>query len=114
LSSTIFILCMQCLSKTLKQDEIFKGVVIESEKMSMFTDDILHFLSGTNEQFQRIFYILNEFALHSNCKLNMAKCQAFHIGSNRGSSSKPFLDKSLQWSTDIFKYLGVLVPVKKR
>jgi len=60
----------------------------------MFADDILLFLSGTNEQFQRKFFILNDFALHSDCKLNMVKCQAFHIGSNKSSTSKPFWTKA--------------------
>ena len=43
----------------------------------------------------------------------MAKCQAFHIGSNRNCVDKPFIDKGLKWPTETFKDLGVLVPVKK-
>ena len=35
------------------------------------------------------------------------------MGSNRDSFDKPYLDKGLQWPKEIFKYLGILVPIKK-
>ena len=43
----------------------------------------------------------------------MFKCQAFHIGSNRNCVDKPFVDKGLKWPTETFKYLDVLIPIKK-
>ena len=106
---------MQCLANVLKQDTTYKGVVIDQEtlKFTMFADDILLFLSGTNDQFSRIFDVLLEFSNHSNCKIDLSKCQVFHIGSNRNCVDKPFIDKGLKWPTETFKYLGVLVPVKK-
>ena len=115
LSPTIFVLSMQCLANVLKQDTIYKGVIIDQEtlKFTMFADDILLFLSGTNDQFSRIFDVLLEFFNHSNCKINLSKCQAFNIGSNRNCVDKLFIDKGLKWPTETFKYLGVLVPVKK-
>ena len=101
LSPTIFIVCMQCLSNMLEQDKTFQGVVVSQEKIkfTMFADDILLFLSGTTEQFARIFDILNDFAIHSHCKLNLAKCQAFHVGSNRCSHDKPYLLEGLLLAT---------------
>ena len=117
LSPTIFVLSMQCLANVLKQDTIYKGVIIEQEtlKFTMFADDVLLFLLGTDDQFSRIFDVLLEFFNHSNknCKINLSKCQAFHIGSNRNCVDKPFIDKGLKWPTETFKCLGVLVPVKK-
>ena len=52
LSPTIFLLSMQCLANVLKQDATYKGVVIDQEtlKFTMFADDVLLFLSGTNYQ----------------------------------------------------------------
>ena len=112
---TIFVLSLQCLANVLKQDTIYKEVVTDQEtlKFTMFADDVLLFLSGTNDQFSRIFDVLLEFSNHSNCKINLSKFQAFHIGSNRNCVDKPFLDKDLTWPTETFKYLGVLVSVKK-
>ena len=106
---------MQCLANIFNQDVIFKGVMLTNEtlKLKMFADDILLFLSGKEDQFERIFTILHDFAIHNDCKLNMAKCQAFHVGSNRDSFDKPYLDKCSQWPKEIFKYLGILVPIKK-
>ena len=115
LSPTIFVLSMQCLANVLKQDTICKGVIIDQEtlKFTVFADDVLLFLSGTNDQFSRIFHLLLKFSNLSNCKINLSKCHAFHIGSNRNCVDKPFIDKGLKWLTETFKYLGVLVPVKK-
>ena len=79
----------------------------------MLADDVLFFLSVTNDQFSRIFAILLEFSNHSNCKLNMSKHQAFHIDSNRNCADKLFIDKGLKWPTKTFKHLGVLTPIKK-
>ena len=54
-----------------------------------------------------------EILPYNDCKLiNMTKCQAFHVGSNRGSFDKPYLDKSLQWPNETFKYIVILVPIK--
>ena len=115
LSPTIFVLSMQCLANFLKQDALYKGVVTDQEtlKFTMFADDVLLFLSDTNDQFSRILDALLEFSNHSNCKINLSKCQAFHIGSNRNWVNKSSIDKGLKWPTETFKYLGVLVPVKK-
>ena len=106
---------MQCLANIFKEDVIFKGVMLTNEtlKLTMFADDILLFILGKEDQFERIFTILHDFAIHSDCKLNMAKCQAFRVGSNRDSFDKPYLDKGLQWPKEIFKYLGISVLIKK-
>ena len=90
---------MQCLANIFKRDVIFKGVMLTNEtlKLTMFADDILLFLSGKEDQFERIFTSLHDFAIHSDCKLNMAKCQAFLVTSNRDSFDKSYIDKDLQW-----------------
>ena len=89
---------MQCLANIFKQDVIFKGVTLTNEtlKLTMFADDILLFMSGKEDQFERILTIFHDFAIHSDCELNMAKCQAFHVRSNRDSFDKRYLDKGLQ------------------
>ena len=79
----------------------------------MFADDVLLFLSGTNDQFSRVFAVLHELSNHRNCKINLSKFQAFHIGSNKNCVDKPFIDKGLKWPTKTLKYLGVLIPIKK-
>ena len=78
----------------------------------MFADDILLFSTGTKQQFGRIFCILNEFAAHSDCKLKMSKCQGFHVEANRDDIDKPYSGKGLQWPSEVFRYLGILVPIQ--
>ena len=114
LSPTIFVLSLQCLANVLKQDTMYQGVVIDHEtlKFTMFADDALLFLSGTNDQFSRTFDVLLEFSNRSNYKIKLSKYQAFHIGSNRNCVDKPFIDKGLKWPTEAFKYLVVLIPTK--
>ena len=98
-----------------KQDVIYKGFTLTHEtlKLTMLANDILLFLSGKEDQLERVFTILHDFAIHSDCKLNTAKCQAFHVASNRDSFDKPYLDKGLQWPYETFKYLGIGADYKK-
>ena len=65
---------MQCLANIFKQNVIFKGVMLTNEtlKLTWFADDILLFLPGKEDQFERTFTILHDFAIHNDCKLNMA------------------------------------------
>ena len=72
LSPTIFVLSIRCLANVLKQDTIYKGVIIDQEtlKFTMFADDVLLFLSGTNDQFSRIFDVPLQFSNHCNCKID--------------------------------------------
>ena len=79
----------------------------------MFANDVLLFLSGSHDQFSRLFATPQEFSKHSNCKINLSNCQAFHIGNNKNCVDMPFIDKGLKWPTETFKYLGVLILVKK-
>ena len=115
LSPTIFLLSMQCLANVLKQDTTYKGSVIDQEilKFIMFADNVLLILSGTNDQFSRIFAVLQEFSTQDNFKINLSKCQAFHISNNRNCMDKFFIDKGLKLPTETFKYLGVLISITK-
>ena len=76
---------MQCLTNFIMQDTIYKGVVIAQKtlKFIMFADDILLFLLGTTNQLSCVFANLHEFSNHSNCKINLCKCQAFQIDINK-------------------------------
>ena len=60
LSPAIFVLSTQCLANVLKQDTLYKGVVLDQEtfKFTMLADDVLLFLSGTNDQFSWNFPII--------------------------------------------------------
>ena len=110
LSPTIFILCIAMLSKYFQTRCDFQRCYVTDKNLNltMFTDDLL-FLSGKEDQFERMCTILHDFAIHSDCTFNMTKCQAFHLGSNRDIFDKPYLDKGLQCSNETFKNLGILV-----
>ena len=73
----------------------------------MFTDDVLLFLLGTNDQFSPAIAVLQKFSNHSHCKINLPKCQAFRC------MDKSFINKALKWQMETFKYLDVSILIKK-
>ena len=113
LSPTLFILSIECLAISLRNDRIFRGIKIENHccKLSLFADDLTIYLNGNLHQFERVFMKLDIFALASGCKVNLQKSQAIYLGSNIGKLQKPFENKGLNWPSTEIKYLGVNIPI---
>ena len=42
-----------------------------------------------------------------NCKINLSKSEAIHIGALKGSTFYPFSNEGLTWKTNSFRYLGI-------
>ena len=97
LSPTMFILLIECLAISLRNDRIFRGIKIENHccKLSLFADDLTIYLTGNVHQFELAFMKLDIFALASGCKVNLQKSQAIYLGSNIGKLQKPFENKRL-------------------
>ena len=114
LSPTLFILCIECLSSTLRDSHLFNGLKIGglSVKVSMFADDTLIFLNGLENQFEYVFDIFQALGRISGCKLNLDKYEAFHIGSNIFRNDQPMAHFGLQWPQYTINYLGVTIPIK--
>ena len=57
LSPTLFILSIECLAISLRNDRIFRGIKIENHscKLSLFADDLVIYLNGSLHQFERVF-----------------------------------------------------------
>ena len=68
----------------------------EMLKFTMVADDVLLFLSGSNDLFSPIFANLQEFCNHCNCKIKSSKCQCFLIINNRNCVNKPIINKNLK------------------
>ena len=51
---------------------------------------------------------LDQFASFSDCKVNMSKSGAIHIGSLKNSDVFPFQDSGLRWKSNTFKTLGII------
>ena len=65
LSPTLFILSIECLAISLRNDRIFQEIEIENRccKLSLFADDLTIYLNGSLHQFERAFIKLDIFAL---------------------------------------------------
>ena len=81
---TLFILSIECLAISLRNDRIFRGIKIENHscKLSLFADDLAIYLNGSLHQFEPVFMKLDIFALSSGSKVNLQKLQAIYLGSN--------------------------------
>ena len=101
------------MNKALMHDVGYKSLSIAdtSLKSSMFADDNVYFLDGRESQFKQVFDILQQFSVFSGLQINLEKSQAFHIGTKRQTSNRPFSKKGLKWSQGYVRYLGVYIPL---
>ena len=75
LSPALFILSIECLAISLRNDIIFRGITIKnrSRKLSLFADDLTIYFDGSLHQFERAFIKWDIFALASTSKSQLWK-----------------------------------------
>ena len=113
-SLTFFILCIECLANTSRDSPLFNGLNIGdlSVKVSMFANDTLIILNGLENQFEYVFDIFQAFGKISDCRLNLDKSEAFHIGCNILRNDHPMAHFGLKWPQHTVNYRGVTIPIK--
>ena len=109
ISPYLFLLVIETAALAIRQNKYVKGIPIENHdlKISLFADDSVCFLDGTQDSFTHLFDTLDKFARCSGCKVNLSKSEAIWIGSKKGSNFFPFSNHGLVWKTSHFKALGI-------
>lgn len=104
ISPLLFALYLEPLSCWIKQNESIKGV----EKIALFADGVLIYLTQPNTSLPVLMSTLEEFGLFSGYKLNVRKTQIlmFNYVPDRDVKGK----FRFNWDTKFMKYLGVNLP----
>jgi len=114
LSPSLFILCIECLASALRNSIDFVGLTLDNStvKASLFADDTVLCLNGSESQFKYVYKIFQNFASTSRCKINWDKSKAFNIGASKHWAQAPLSIVGLQWSNSTIRYLGLIIPTQ--
>ena len=97
------------MALSIRQNNLIKGIPVKNQevKISLFADDSVCFLNGSDNSFSQLFKTLHKFGQFSGCKLNFSKTEAIWIGSMKGHQVFPYMNSGVSWKKSQFKCLGV-------
>ena len=110
LSPYLFILALELMSASIKNDPDIKGIKIDNSEylLSQYADDSSLTLNDDNVSLQKSLDILGKFSECAGLKVNLDKTEAIWIGSKVNSREKILPDINLNWNqTGKFKLLGI-------
>ena len=110
ISPYLFLFVIEILALSIRQNDLIKGIPLPNgseAKISLFADDSVCFLDGSDNSFSNLYGSLSEFGKHSGCKINFSKTEAVWIGSLKGCQNFPNTFQGISWKTSQFKCLGV-------
>ena len=109
LSPYLFILCAEILALRLRQDKDVRGFLVNGNAhlISQYADDTLLFLDGTKQSFERVVFLILEYAKYSGLCMNFEKSKAIWIGNNINNNTKFMEHLPLEWNPKEFTILGI-------
>ena len=110
ISPYLFLFVIEIMALSIRQNDQIKGIPLKNDheaKISLFADDSVCFLDGSNDSFSQLFDTLSTFGKYSGCKINFNKTEAIWIGSKKGCQDFPYTNRGVSWKTSQFKCLGV-------
>ena len=105
LSCLLFVLCIEILPQSVKQDSEVLGIQVKGKEIEIFqyTDDTTRFVRNKTS-IDKLLMILDNFGKCSGLKINTLKTKAMWLGSLRRNKSKPF---GFKWPEESIVALGV-------
>ena len=109
ISPYLFLLVIEIMSLSVRQNDLIKGIKVKNHevKISLFADDSVCFLDGTDSSFFHLFESLQVFGKFSGCKINFSKTEAVWLGSKKGNQIFPYANRGISWKNSKFKCLGI-------
>ena len=109
ISPYLFLLVIEIMALSVRQNDLIRGISLvgEETKISLFADDSVCFIDGSNISFSQLFETLSNFGQYSGCKLNFSKTEAIWIGAKKGCLDFPFTSQGVSWQKSEFNCLGV-------
>ena len=93
LSPYLFIIALETLAITIREDDGIKGIMIQDEpvKLSLFADDMTCFIKDSSS-YTNPFITLKTLSECSGLKINNEKTEALALGKNRSLWKGPHSD----------------------
>ncbi|MES9884044.1 MAG: reverse transcriptase domain-containing protein [Sedimenticola sp.] len=109
LSPYLFILAIELLSHSVRNNNRIKGIIINQEeiKNTMFADDATFCLDGSKESLEALINTIDNFGYISGLRLNYSKSIIFKTGSLKTTKLTFCEDKKFEWTADVAKTLGI-------
>uniref|UniRef100_A0A3B3B8H2 Reverse transcriptase domain-containing protein n=1 Tax=Oryzias melastigma TaxID=30732 RepID=A0A3B3B8H2_ORYME len=109
-SPLLFAIFLEPLSTWIKQHELITGIKIKGreQKVALFADDILIYLSKPDSSFPVLMSALADFGLLSGYKINVNKTQVINFNYTPSQIIKKTYE--INWNSDSLTYLGVILP----
>ena len=107
LSSYIFILCVEILAISVRNNPQIEGLKIDGNtlKIAQYADDTTAILKNVNSA-KTFLQVLHRFSQISGLKINKEKTEALWLGVNKYNQSKPL---GIKWSHEPIKVLGIYI-----
>lgn len=109
-SPLLFAIFLEPLSQWIKLNENIKGIDMEGgvQKLSLFADDVLVFLSRPSTSLPALMSTLTDYGLLSGYKVNVQKTQVitFNYRPDRAIRER----YGINWESNSMKYLGINLP----
>ena len=105
LSGVLFVLGIELLSRSLKNDPTIKGIQVNKQelKISQYADDTTVFVRDL-DSVTSLLKVLNDFKEHSGLEINTTKTEAMWLGEWKDRTDEPF---GFKWPKEPVSALGV-------
>lgn len=112
LSPILYILVMEHLLNAIRASKDIQGVKVGDReyKMSVYTDDILLYVTNPLITLLNLIAAFDRFGILSNFKVNFNKSEALNINMSRTMIELLKKDFSFRWQENSIKYLGTYIP----
>ena len=111
IAAYLFILCTQIMTYMITQNKEIKGLIIANHniKLCQFADDTTLILNGSDQSLQAALNTIKIFGSFSGLKMNTTKTKVIWIGRKKHSRDKLNVTSNLEWGTNSFKLLGLII-----
>ena len=112
LSPALFNIVLEVLVMAVREEREIKGIQMEKEevKLSLFADDMMHYIENPKDTTRRLLELINEFGKFTRYKIDIQKSVAFIYTNNKISEREIKETIPFTIASKRIKYLGINLP----